>query len=82
MSITYVGLGLMGLGVAVFVGGPTSGFRGFFGFLDGYRNAKAEKREATLEQKAAYWSYVCYVAGATLVMIGSLLWLVRFSLGE
>jgi hypothetical protein len=82
MSLKQIGLGLLGLGLAISVGGPVSSFKGFFVMLSGYRKEKAEGRKPSQDQQAAYHSFVCYVAGGALVIAGSLIFLLDALIGE
>ncbi|MES2771654.1 MAG: hypothetical protein V4623_06690 [Pseudomonadota bacterium] len=82
MSVKQAGLMLLGIAAAIFIGGPLSGFQGFFNNLAMYRKEKTEGREPTLEQRAAYHSFLCYVVSAALAILGGVMCLFSLIFGE
>lgn len=85
MLLRQIGIGVLGFGVAVFFGGgglPTKGFEEYPKLLEGYRTAKKENREPTLDQKSACHTHFCYIAGGYLMACGAAIYLISNIIGE
>jgi hypothetical protein len=80
-----IGLVLIGLGISVIGGGVFTmpyGFDRRSILLDGYRKAKSESREPTLDQKWAHSTTIMIKPGLFLVLLGVVIWFVGFLTGE
>jgi len=72
-----LGFILIGLGVASIVGGGVTP-NNFSALLDGYRRAKLEEREPTLEERWAYSNHIAHRVGIILAILGGLICFVAF----
>jgi len=84
MNIGKFGFALLVVGVGIAVGGSASVVltRKERQMAKAYRRAKAEKRETTFEEKAAYSNYLAYCFGSTVCAFGLLLILIDIIIGS
>jgi hypothetical protein len=70
-----LGLILMGVGFSFIAGGgiPPYGFSRLPVLLDGYKRAKLEGREPTLDEQGAYSTNIAHKIGAYVVIFGGLI---------
>lgn len=77
------GAALLGLGIAIVVGGgglPVIGGRSVLALLAEYKVAKSENRAPSLDQQGAYYTYMSYLIGGVLAIVGTVAWVIGFVL--
>ncbi|MCK9387631.1 MAG: hypothetical protein M0Q22_04440 [Sulfuritalea sp.] len=81
MTITGLGLGLIGLGVVLVIGAGMPQ-RGFWKLLEGASRAAESQQKPNLDESFARITLRFYIAGGAMVAIGICIYLVGKFLGE
>lgn len=81
MTISGVGYLLIGLGLAIGIGGggvPAFGFRATFSLYKEFKKMKVSGTEPPMEHKGAYYTVLNYKISAICILMGLLLVVIKY----